>query len=202
MSRKGQALIEALAGLSLSALLFVSCLKIWMIAVTDFKKEIQERETEVCSMTGSAKCTPDAGFVLVTMLMYLSVLVFSSFILIAMFLTEEFRWKISSWCFENGIVTVSGNLPAPATELATIEREMNKTAPQVVQFRATFEGPVRTESPDSGLTESYYKIQWATTNILGQKFFKIDDFTNQLKCGARKLCHDEKCIYSVIADKS
>lgn len=202
MSKRGQALIEAIAGLGVCTLFLTCCLKLWITVVNDFKVEQLQRQNQLCVLTGKENCRPDSGFVLVSMLMKLTVMIFAAHVLIALFLTEEFRWKASNWCFENGLQSLTGKDFNSLSDLQNLENEMNSKAPLLIQFRSVVAGPVSSYDSANDVVESFHRLQWTFKPRFNPLFLKAAESTETFKCGARKTCHDQKCIYSLIADRS
>ncbi|MCC2677544.1 MAG: hypothetical protein K0R29_120 [Pseudobdellovibrio sp.] len=202
LSRKGQALIEALAGLLVSVLFFTSCLKLWAIAVTELKNEQQERQLELCNLSGSANCKKEGGFVFISLLMQLTVLLFATHVLIAIFLTEDFKWKITNWCFESSLALLNGAQLEPASSVSDIEDEFNLAAPQLISVKANLQGPFHNQDNPGAVSETTFRIGWVTTTHFNRLFQNQSEFSSQLKCGARKICENKRCSFSVIADKS
>jgi len=202
MNKKGQALVEAAAGLLVSVLLFTSCLKLWATAVTELKAEQKARQIQLCNLTGTANCKKEGGFILITLLMQLSVLIFATHGLMAIFLNDEFKWNITNWCFENALASVTGAPSNTATSISDIERELNSKAPQLLQIQTNIQGPIKNENASRHNSEVIYRIGWVTTTNFYRLFQHENEFFYQLKCGARKVCEKHKCTFTVIADKS
>jgi len=202
MSKKGQALIEAIAGLGVCAFFLTCCLKLWLTVVNEFKNEQAQRQYQLCILTQNEKCPANSGFVLITMLMNLTVLIFAAHVLIAIFLTEEFRWRASSWCFESGLQSVTGKSLATAAGLQTVENEMNSKAPALIQFKSETAGPINAFDSTKNLFESFHNLRWTFKPRFNSLYLNAAESTENFKCGVRKICHDQKCIYSLIADKS
>jgi len=143
-NKKGQALVEALAGLLVTVMFFTSCLKLWITAAEELKTEQKERQQQLCELSKNKRCQKDGGFILVTMLMQLMVLLFATQALVAIFLNEEFNWKVTNWCFDNALAAVTGGTAAKSS-LSDIEGNFNSAAPHLIRIRTNTQGPFKIE---------------------------------------------------------
>lgn len=203
-NKKGQALVEAVFGLGSCILFFACCLKLWMTAVAEIKDEQLAQQKQICELSRLQKC--EGGFVLMTTLLQLTVILFAGQILWALMTTNEYRWNMMNWCFEGGLQALTDSPSSFREKLQNLDIEKNKLMGGLLHFESKVIGPIisnnSTNRRGSENLEATFDLTSKISSDFKFNFFKTRESQEQIKCGAKKICEEQKCSYSLVVDKS
>jgi hypothetical protein len=129
-------------------------------------------------------------------------LLFAGHLAVAFMAVENYRVSCLDTCFQSGLKSLSGvpvNIePVPGNPdnswlngLLKIERDVS---PPVVLAQK--------EEEERYTNSVHYLLRLRYSLRSPFNFFSFSNFEQTFKCGAKRLCKNQKCHYSLVADKS
>lgn len=209
MNKKGQALIEALAAVGLSTGFFIFSVSLVIQLLNEVKKDQQQLDTEICNMsskpTSFCKKSSTKGFVLISSLMQMMLLLFSIQVIYLLIIYKDLQFSSLTSCFENSLQQIESqqrNSESLSDTLKNKASELNKLLTAIGIVQCSVSNPtLEYSSEDNSLTKVAYNLSLKLEPKNTFHFLRLSNAEMNFKCGAKKECTNQNCLYSIIADK-
>jgi hypothetical protein len=204
---RGQALVESAVVSGFCIMFFLFCFKFFISFLHQLQEQQNQLEQEVCKMTDRNPCASDGGFVLVSTLIQLMAVIFAGHLVMAFMAVQDYRWRSLNSCFESGLQSVTGANVDVSEKIKQMNSERAHALSPLINIETYASAPVASEpvttgpEADSGSKSVHYILRWRYLPPALFNFFSFSKIEQTYKCGAKRLCNNEKCTYSLIADR-